>query len=50
MVHPKSLKNYSTDQMDAAIKAKKIDDMTMSRASKIHGVPRIALHDRISGN
>ena len=50
MVHPKSLKNYSTDQMDAAIKTVKVNGMSMNRASKIHGVPRITLHDRISGN
>ena len=36
--------------MDAAIKPMKIDGMSMSCASKIHGVPRITLHDKISGN
>ena len=50
MVRPKSLKNYSTDQMDAAIKTVKVNGMSMNRASKIHGVLRITLHDRISGN
>ena len=50
MVCPKPLKNYSADQMDAAIKPMKIDGMSMSCTSKIHGVPRIKLHDKISGN
>ena len=36
--------------MDTAIKAVKIDGMSMSHTSKIHGVPRITLHDKISGN
>ena len=36
--------------MNAAVKAVKIDGMSMSRASKIHGVPKITLHNRISGN
>ena len=36
--------------MDTAIKAVKIDGMSMSHASKIHEVPRITLNDKISGN
>ena len=36
--------------MDTAIKAVKIDGMSMRHASKIHRVPRITLHDKISGN
>ena len=37
MVHLNSLKNDTTYQMDAAIKAVKIDGMSMRCASKIHG-------------
>ena len=36
--------------MDTAIKTVKVNGMSMNRASKIHGVPRSMLHDRISGN
>ena len=36
--------------MDTAIKAVKIDGMSMSHASKILEVPRITLNDKISGN
>ena len=36
LVCPKSLKNSSTDQIDVAIKAVKIDDMSMSHTLKIH--------------
>ena len=36
LVCPKSLKNSSTDQIDVAIKAVKIDDMRMSHTLKIH--------------
>ena len=36
LVCPKSLKNSSTDQIDVAMKAVKIDDMSMSHTSKIH--------------
>ena len=37
MVHLNSLKNDTTYQMDAAIKAVKIDGMSMRCTSKIHG-------------
>ena len=36
MVYPNSLKNCSTYQMNAAIKAVKLDSMSMSCTSKIH--------------
>ena len=36
LVCPKSLKNSSTDQIDVAVKAVKIDDMSMSHTLKIH--------------
>ena len=36
LVCPKSLKNSSTDQIDVAIKAVKIDSMSMSHTLKIH--------------
>ena len=36
LVCPKSLKNSSTDQIDVAMKAVKIDDMSMSHTLKIH--------------
>ena len=36
LVCPKSLKNSSTDQIDVAMKAVKIDDMIMSHTLKIH--------------
>ena len=36
LVCPKSLKNSSTDQIDVAIKAVKIDGMSMSHTLKIH--------------
>lgn len=36
LVCPKSLKNSSTDQIDVAMKAVKIDDVSMSHTLKIH--------------
>ena len=47
---PKVFKKLINRPYGYCLKAVKIDGMSMSHTSKIHGVPRITLHDKISGN